>query len=222
MADEDSNKEVNLTYETLFEFLRREKNRVELQVLEPSFYRDFLDYYKTKKDLLQEKQGKLTMDQGEDIIKLTLQIENIKKIMKELYGRREKKIINLALMSTRSSSGRSKEAMLDFEAKLYDGLITMLSNFRNGVLLNLLNHKSPFIEEQAITSAAATTDADKKTEANNKKDELIVRFLSPVPRFVGEELESYGPFSEEEISTLPIKIADLLIKKNMAEEINEE
>jgi len=46
-----------------------------------------------------------------------------------------------------------------------------------------------------------------------------VRFLYAVPKFVGKELEEYGPFEEEDIANLPSDIADILIGKGRVEEI---
>ena len=40
-----------------------------------------------------------------------------------------------------------------------------------------------------------------------------------MPKFVGRDLEVYGPFEEEDIANLPGEIADILILKNRAEEI---
>jgi len=37
-------KEVNITYETLFELMRREKMREDLQEISPSFFDDVLEY----------------------------------------------------------------------------------------------------------------------------------------------------------------------------------
>ena len=50
--------EVNITYETLFEILRREKNREELQKLDESFFNDVLNYVKEKKQQLNDLQTK--------------------------------------------------------------------------------------------------------------------------------------------------------------------
>ena len=52
-----------------------------------------------------------------------------------------------------------------------------------------------------------------------KKNAKIIRFLNHVPKFVGKELEDYGPFEEEDIANLPSEIADVLISKGSAEEI---
>ena len=47
-----------------------------------------------------------------------------------------------------------------------------------------------------------------------------IRFIKPVPKFLGTELEIYGPFEENDIASLPSRIAKVLIKKERAEEMN--
>ena len=46
-----------------------------------------------------------------------------------------------------------------------------------------------------------------------------IRFVEPLSRFIGTDLNVYGPFKKEYIANLPLDIADYLIKNNKAEEI---
>ena len=220
MDEKEPEKEINLTYETLFELLRREKNRVELQPLESSFYLDFIEYLKVKKQLLQEKQSSLGPENSEELTKLMIQVDNINKILKELYERREKKIVNIALMSSRSKPGTTKENLLEIEDSFYHELIALFSKYRKGVLLNLLSQKAPIIEEIEQKSKEKQPSASEPQQDQESK-EVLVRFLSFVPKFLGEELETYGPFEADEMITLPLIIAKILIDKGKAEEINE-
>ncbi|MFH1439731.1 MAG: hypothetical protein ABIG89_04135 [Candidatus Woesearchaeota archaeon] len=229
MADNvnQNNKDVNLTYETLFELLRREKNRVELQTLEPSFYKDFIEYLKTKKQILQDKQSKLSLDQTDGITQFMIQIDNINKIMKELYERREKKIVSSALLNVRSGKGLSNEVMLELESRFYTELMALFSKYRKGILINILNQKMPLIEDNNSNTNTSSTINNLATDnikdnLKSSKEHILVRFLAYVPKFVGEELETYGPFEMESITTIPSKIAKILIDNNKAEEIKEE
>ena len=45
-------KEVNITYETLFELLKREKDTNDLQKLDADFFNKFVDYINEKKKML--------------------------------------------------------------------------------------------------------------------------------------------------------------------------
>ena len=214
-----ANDDINLTYETLFELLRREKNRVELQALEPSFYKDFINYLKTKKDLLLEKQANL-VDHGE-LTKLVIQIDNINKIMKELFERREKKIVTSALFNAKSGQGLGKETLLEDESNFYTELIILLKKYHTGVLENLLNGNLPNVES-VDSSKLLQLNHQEDNQPNEQKDTLLLRILAFVPKFVGEQLESYGPFESDEIVALPYKMAKILIDNDKAEEINED
>jgi len=61
-------------------------------------------------------------------------------------------------------------------------------------------------------------DESSESEKINDKNRTV-RFLNPMPRFLGPELEEYGPFDEEDIVSLPSRVVDVLVKKERAEEI---
>ena len=96
--------EINITYETLFELLRREKNREELQKLDETFFNDVVTYLKEQKEFLNEQKTKQDLFAVEELKKAEIQEENIRKILRELYEKREKKMISLALDASRTSS----------------------------------------------------------------------------------------------------------------------
>ena len=70
-------KEIRITYETLFDMLRNEKTREELQKLEPSFYQDVLEYIKDKQALTQKSDSELFASMEKE--KAQKQLENAKK-----------------------------------------------------------------------------------------------------------------------------------------------
>jgi DNA replication initiation complex subunit (GINS family) len=53
---------------------------------------------------------------------------------------------------------------------------------------------------------------------STKKEEkkILVRLLQAIPAIVGADMETYGPFKEEEITALPIENAEALIKRGIA------
>ena len=92
-------KEVNITYETLFELLKREKDMTDLQKLDPNFFNDFVDYLNEKSKVLDKEDSLFSYDEKKKVEK---QIDNAKRIIKEIYERREKKILNIALIKSRT------------------------------------------------------------------------------------------------------------------------
>ena len=210
--------EVVITYETLYELLKRERERTDLQKLEPSFFSDTINYIKDKKKILEAK-AEDSVFAPEERKKTERQLENIYKIVKELYERREKKILLLAVDKSRTRSNLiDASGLLKEEKVFFDALTNMLDNYREAILFAVLNEKMPFMQ---------SLDEKKPVEMFRsaielKKPTRLVRFTSHVPKFVGPELEEYGPFEEEDIANLPAEIADVLINKAKAEEIKEE
>jgi len=55
---------------------------------------------------------------------------------------------------------------------------------------------------------------------NHKFRSIVVRFLKPIDRIVGSDLEKYGPFEAEDVATIPFENATSLIGKKIAVKIN--
>ncbi len=215
---ETSQKDVNITYETLFELLRIEKNRDDLQGIHSSFFEDVIAYLREKQHILDESKQKQDLFSAAEREKVSTEMANIKKILRELYERREKKIISMAINKSRTRSNIiDTSKLLEEEKRMFDNLVSLMDTFREGIILNLLELRQPHIKE-----IIEQEKEQKKEEAQPvQKDTKLVRFLHPVPKFIGKELESYGPFEEEDMATLPNEIADVLIAKERAEEITE-
>lgn len=219
--EEDNKDEVTITYETLFELLRREKDRGELQKLDSSFFNNVLRYLKDKQAILDKQQG--DMASVEDKKKTEDQLENVRKIIKDLYNRREKKIVNMAIDKSKNKSAIVDNSIfLKEERELFDSFVNVLSNGRENVLFNVIGLKEPVSLGGVVEQKKDLVGEIVHKEEVMKKDTKLVRFLSAVPKFVGKELEEYGPFEEEDIASLPIEIANVLINKKRVEEITED
>ena len=237
---EDS-KEIKITYETLYEILRREKSRDELQKLDESFFRDVLEYLKEKTSIVQEAAGKFDMFSVEERDNTQAQLNNVRRILKELYERREKKIIDMALNKSKTNSSIIDTAnLLAKEHELYNETVKTLDNFRKSILLSLLELKQIVIEnavreelpaqdysslEPALQDAAGehfapepvhSIDAHDTSASVQEHERIKVKFLEKVEQFVGTELDLYGPFEPESIAELPKEIADILVNKGSA------
>ena len=207
-----------ITYDTLFDLLKREKERPDLQKLEPTFFNDFVFY-------LKQKIG----DKGEISAR---QVENMKKIAREFYDRREKKIVSMALDKSRTKSNLVDTSQLLHEEKvIFESIVGLLDHFRRSILESVLSEKDPLLNLHEVNLSQKKKTEEKK-EDELKEDEFktaleiqksmkTVRFVNAVPKFVGTELEEYGPFQEEDIAKLPSEIAEVLISKGRAEIINE-
>ena len=202
--------EVKIVFETLYEILRREKYKNELQQLEPTFYTDVIKYLAEKTATLQSQQSKTNIFASAELLKTQKTVENVKKILKELYEKRESKIIQLARVAALMGETTDLSEILPEEKGLFSEVRDTMTKYRNGVLNNILEAKAPRIEE---------TEKPKELKSDKKLETKLVRFLNPTPKFIGDDLNVYGPYDEEDIAALPQKVADVLIKKNRVEQI---
>jgi DNA replication initiation complex subunit (GINS family) len=203
-------KEVNITYETLFELLKREKDMTDLQKLEPTFFNNFVDYLNEKKNMLGKEDSLFSYDEKK---KMEDQINNAKRMIKEIYDRREKKILNIALTKSRTKSDViDTSSFLNNEKKFFGEVLKVLDGSRGEVINQIIDGKP-------ISGTVVEEKPNEAVTENKAKITKLVRFLHAVPKFIGKELEEYGPFEEEDMANLPSEIAQILLDKGRVEEI---
>lgn len=219
-----NDKEVNITFDTLFEILRREKSRDELQKLDSSFFHDVAAYITEKKSILETQSEDNLFAQGEREKNLR-ELDNIKRILKELYERRERKIISTAINKSRLQSNLvDTSALLKEERLFFEAMVSLLNNFRHEVL-----HKIVLGHEPGMKCCQVNIDLsdieDRKEAAKpkeiKKEGMTKIRFLKDTEQFIGPELENYGPYEEDDTAELPDLIVKALVSKGNAEEIKE-
>ncbi|MBI4150636.1 hypothetical protein HY492_00770 [Candidatus Woesearchaeota archaeon] len=155
MADAvTSQKEVSLTYEKLYELLRREKSREELQQLDPIFFTHAVSYLTEKDRTYHDALTKTDVFSMNERQRLQTELHNIHRLVKELYERREKKIIDMALNRSRTSANIIDTTnLLSEERALFDQLVATMDLFRSGVLQNLLQLRAPQLSHLSFTTS---------------------------------------------------------------------
>ena len=226
-------KDVNVTYETLFEFLRREKARAELQQLDKNFFEDVIGYLNEKKRTLEEQKSKIDIFSSTEKEKTQKQLENIKRILTEIYEKRESKIINMALSKSKVPDILIDEVVfVEEEKKFFKQIVGLINIYRKGIIARVLDGELPFLEEKKefneekpeVDKSDLNKTDEKEQNLEQKEPEKknkIVRFKNPVPAFLGTELDEYGPFEQDEIANLPEELASVLVEKDRAEFIEE-
>lgn len=223
-----------VTYEMLYELVRREKSREELQKLEEQYLAGMLAF-------LREQDGRMVMPAtasemfaNSERDQLISQQQNTRRLVRELYERRERKIVDLALNRSRTGSDLIDTSGLTYEERaLFDMLVTSLDAFRRGVLGNLLTLKeperalvgvnvmvqsspsmsmTPRVAEHAPTPLREPARAPAMAAPGMRK----IKFTQPVEQFVGQELELYGPFQPGDEAELPVTVAEVLLLQKTA------
>jgi DNA replication initiation complex subunit (GINS family) len=218
-----------LSYEQLFEALRREKSREELQELEGLFF-------ERAHALVTQKNAAAAHD-GLDSLsgqRAHLEVQNARRILREMYDRRERKIITLALHSTRTEEvALDAQSLLPQERALFEELAALLRAYRARTLHGAgaaLPFRAPQAAEEGLRadepelepqqSVAAEGRAEEEDGDTVSQEELVqVRFVAGVPKFIGKDLAVFGPFEEGAIAHLPISVAQILIQKGRAQRL---
>lgn len=221
--------QMNITYETLFDILRVEKGREDLQELRSTFFVDVVAYLRQKKELLKKKEHESGIDAYDELRKMQIQYENIQRIIKEIYERREKKILLMALNNSRTKmESEDGKNIVPEEKILYTTLKQVFDQQRFSLLQQTLQGTGSSMEQHAPVQQKEEQEQKgalpEKTENTLKNTEentgIRIRFLKEIEPFIGPELETYGPFPAGHITELPRQIAEILVEKGSAERIS--
>ena len=192
---------IGITYEALYEILLREKQREELQQLDPQFWPQVLAYLREKQGFLDESRNKVDLFSAAEREKTTTTIRNVKRIIREMYDRREKKIIDIAMNKSRTGSKIIDTSnLLETERQFFEAVVNEMNFFRQGLLNNILDNRDP--------SMWLDREHPEEPEEVDHGPTLMpgmtrVTTTQHIPQFIGKELEVYGPFPAGETIILP-------------------
>ncbi len=227
--------DIKITLETLYDLLRNEKKREDLQKLDGTFFLDAVLYLREKQALLESKQKSNELFAAGERDKLEYELRSIKRILKEFYDRREKKILDIALNKSRTGSEIiDTSAMLSLEREFYNRVLKTLDDFRRGILQamflgelpNLPDQKKLEVEIKKELPAVQLQQSGQHHLASataavvaSSSDRTKIKIIHPLPQFVWKDLKAYGPYEEgEEIEMFP-EVAELMVRKGRAVKI---
>lgn len=189
MAGEKSQKDASETKESgetiTFELIRRiqrEEQRVpRLTKLPAQFYTNVRTYLKRKQTL--------------DNRKSAIEGKNAERLVEDIFSRRERKIVNAALVAART--GIPPENLTDEEREYFNSILSITKARREGFL-------------------------DKVVEkpAEQKETAKLIVFKEEVPAFIGVDEKNYGPFKKGDVANLPDQNMQVLIERGVAEELS--
>lgn len=201
-----------ITFQSIYDMVRKEKTSEEIQELHPDVFKQLTSYLKTKIQIYKNSKNR-GLNPGE-LEKMKVQIVSARKLIKELYERRERKILHLAINKSRTKSDIIDDSTLLNEEKLiFDDVTEILDKYRQDILLNLVNARLPFGKKEE------TKPIENKEET--KSETMLIRFTSSVQKFLGLKEEIYGPFEPGDIASIPNEIAEVIIKRERGELVKE-
>jgi len=184
-----------LSYNEIYELLRKEKYSETLQPIDKNFLSDFINY-------LSELRGKVNADNDsfyEGISDTKKQLENSISLFKGLILRRKKKLLNLVFVAAETGiMKRDYENMFDFERKMFDNLARA---FEEGdkELSEIMNNRL------------------EKSEVGHK----MVIFNEDIEQFVDMNGKIVGPFGKGELVNLDQNVCEVLVAGKKAVYVDE-
>ena len=188
MQGQSGGSELNM-YDELYAAWRFELENTQLGGLPSNFYTRVTDY------LRRIKEKNRTIDKK--TLTTTLLENELKRVncmLHELIWTRYKKLFALVTESQKLPL----DLLADEEAKLCTQFLSFTQTYRK------------FVEDllQGQNSAAIITKTDKR---------VVLRFVKEIPAIIGADMKTYGPFMAEDVASVPIENAKILVKQGLAE-----
>jgi DNA replication initiation complex subunit (GINS family) len=184
-----------ITYNDIYEALRRERYSEQLQPLPKNFISDVSDYFNDKKKIASKEDDVFS----DSVMKTKKQFENAVGIFRDLLRKRKQKILKLSFIAGETGiSKRDFENMFGFEREMFEKIMESME----------------YAEKKLNSLMNGEREKEKKTK--------LVMILKDVGEFIDLEGNALGPFNEGEIVNLPSEIAKILVEDNKAEEVDED
>jgi len=178
-------------YDELYEIWKRELESVELEKLPPDFYSKIADY------LRRLREGSRMLDKRTaKAVLLKKEMQNVKHMVYELIQARHKKLAKKTLKGEKFPSN----LLTVEEEKVYTGI-------------------SPFAEAYRSFAKGILRGHVPKVDMEQEHKRAILHFLKDVPAIIGADMKAYGPFKVEDVASLPIENAKILVKQGLAEKV---
>jgi hypothetical protein len=166
---------IKITLETLYDILRNEKKREDLQKLESTFFIDVISYMREKQAFLATKKDVDDLFASGEKDKLEYEIRSIKRILKEIYEKREKKILDIALNRSRTGSEIiDTSSMLREEKEFYERILDTLDKFRQGIIMNLFKGELPSLLDLSRVCFEVEKPEEKKIKLEPKLEQATL------------------------------------------------
>jgi DNA replication factor GINS len=176
-------------YDEVYDAWKKEQENPELQPLPKDFYTNLASYVKKIREetrMLDEKTAKAKLIKRE--------LRNTRRLIKALVQLRYEKIFQ----ATTSGKTIVTEVLTAEEEKLCSRMAPLSESYQE-FLRSVLLGRLPREEEE-----------------KGKARRVLVRFLKDTPAIIGADMKTYGPFRAEDVGTVPVENANVLVKQGVA------
>ena len=182
---------MRLDYDQLRKIYRLEKNSSRLAEVDEDFFDSLQDFFDVQKKEYLHSLNDLSSSKAKSF-------SNLRKIVGEIFSMREKKLLNKALIASRTGEFENEQMALQ-EAETLKQLLAVLNKHQR--LLDQI------FKVQSKPSMAKAKPIGK----------VSLKVLQNVPAFMGADMREYGPFKMDERVDVSKKIGELLVSRKLAE-----
>ena len=186
-------------YDELYAAWRLEVENVELGSLPSDFYvriADYLHHIKEENKMMDKNSLRTRLLEHEEA--------NAQLLVQELLSTRYRKLVKMVVAGRRVPA----DCLTAEEAKLYAGVMPSAEAYEKFV--------AGIIEGHVVKVEVPTVSSAEPPVVHVR---VTVRFLKPVPCIIGSDMKSYGPFQIEDVASVPIENAKILVKQGLAKTV---
>ncbi len=184
-----------LSYNDLYEIIRKEKYSEILQPLPKRFLEEMAEYFQDKREQ-STKEGDLFVDA---ITKSKKQLENSVSLFKELILRRKRKLLQLVLVAAETGvMKRDYENMLDIERGVFEQLVKVFES-EDKLIAQQMQGKKEILEKYRL-----------------------ILFHQNVDQFIDMSGNTIGPFTSGELAHMDREVAKILVDTGKGTFVDEE
>ena len=183
-------------YSELYAAWQREIDDPALQPLPTDFYAQVSNYIRR----IQEE-TKILDKKALKAVLLEQELKNVKRIVKQLTWMRYKKLVKLVNENQKLPS----DLLTTEEAQLSKGYLPFVEGYRT-FAQTLLQGQPPKINLEKPVA--------QPVELPQKR--VTLRFVKAIPAVMGGDMKTYGPFAPEDVASVPVENAKILVKQGFA------
>ena len=178
-------------YSELYAAWQQEVKNDELQPLSPDFYVRTSDYLRRIKE-----ESRLLDKKTPKSILLEKELQNVKRIINMLISVRYQKLVKIISENQKLPT----DSLTAEEAKVSVGFL-------------------PFAEAYQGFEKSLLQGQELKVALEIPHKRVTLRFIKAIPGVIGSDMKTYGPFMAEDVASLPVENAKILVKQGLAEVI---
>jgi DNA replication factor GINS len=192
-------------YNELYAAWRREIEERSLGGLPPDFYAriaDYLRHINEENKVLDKKSIKVNL--------LDHEAQNVKRMLEELLWARYRKLVKTITQSKKLPS----DLLTVEETKMCESFVVFADAYQR--------FAKDILQGQVVKVAVAAADSRTDLKIEYKVETLVshkrvaLRFIKNIPTIIGADMKTYGPFVAEDVASLPVENAKMLVKQGLA------